>query len=100
MHSGWDSVFACRRWIAGNPHTRSSEESAYRVVPIWTGVLLLTNYAVFMFVGSCNPSGRELRHAANELKETVSAVILAWIAWVVFQNERGAELDWESQSVE
>jgi hypothetical protein len=59
------------------------------VVPIWTGILLLTNYAVFKLVGSNYPSGSELRHAANELKESTSAIIFAWIAWVVFQQERG-----------
>jgi len=68
------------------------------VVPIWTGALLLTNYAVFKLVGSDYPSGTELRHAGNELKESTIAVIFGWIAWVVLQAERGRSLDSDSDS--
>jgi len=58
------------------------------IVPLWTGILLLTNYAIFKFVASHYPSGGELRHAANELKESTSAVIFAGIAWIVLQKVR------------
>ncbi|MBW2694646.1 MAG: hypothetical protein JRE57_18810 [Deltaproteobacteria bacterium] len=68
------------------------------VVPIWTGALLLTNYAVFKLVGSDYQPGSELRHAANELKESTIAVIFGWIAWVAFQQERGTDLDSDSDS--
>lgn len=61
------------------------------VVPLWTGVLLLVNYAVFKMVGSSHASGSELRHAANELKESTIAVIFVWIAWIQFENEKAAK---------
>ena len=61
------------------------------VVPLWTGVLLLVNYAVFKMVGSSHASGSELRHAANELKESTIAVIFVWIAWILFESEKAAK---------
>jgi hypothetical protein len=70
------------------------------IIPIWLGILLLTNYAVFKLVGSYYPSGSELRHAANELKESTSAVNFACIAWVVFQRERGSGNESVSQGGE
>jgi len=86
----WLGFCACvpllDRW---QPAHAFFERIGVPVVPIWTGLLLLTNYAVFKLVGSNYPSGSELRHAANELKESTSAVIFACIAWVVFQKQRG-----------
>lgn len=70
------------------------------IIPIWLGILLLTNYAVFKLVGSYYPSGSELRHAANELKESTSAVIFAWTARVVLQRERSSGNESVSQGGE
>lgn len=61
------------------------------VVPLWTGVLLLVNYAVFKMIASSHASGSELRHAANELKESTIAVVFVWIAWILFENEKAAK---------
>jgi hypothetical protein len=61
------------------------------IVPLWTGVLLLVNYAAFKMVASSHASGSELRHAANELKESTIAVIFVWIAWILFKKEKAAK---------
>jgi len=58
------------------------------VVSVWMGILLLANYAAFKLSASPHASGSELRHAANELKESSIALIFVWIAWGVFEKER------------
>jgi len=61
------------------------------VVSMWMGILLLANYAAFKLSASPYPSGSELRHAANELKESSIALIFVWIAWSLFEGERAAK---------
>jgi hypothetical protein len=69
---------------------RFFERTRLPVLPPWPGILLLANYVVFKLMASPYPSGSELRHAANEMKETTIAIIFVWIAWGLFERERAA----------
>lgn len=61
------------------------------IVPIGFGFLLVVNYVAFKWAGSQQVSDSELRHAANELKETTIALLFVPVAWEIWRSGRANE---------
>ena len=62
------------------------------VPPLWSGGLLLATYVTFKFTAIQFPHGGEVRHVANELKETNSAVVILLLAaWELRRVRRTTE---------